>query len=343
VIRLDRIGDVVLSTPVLQSLRQSFPSAHLAMMVRPVCRELIEGNPSVDEVLLYDKDRIGRGLLNGLRFALGLRRHRFDTALVLHPTVRSHLLVWLAGIPVRIGYARKAGGLLTHRLAHRKQEGAKSEADYALDMLRVFGIDPPAPPPFVPVDPGHARRIDQWLREQGLGAETRLVAVHPASSARSKRWAPERFAEVADRLAQERATRVVLIGAEADAAHTQAMAGAMRSRPLDLSGKLSLGELAALLARCRLLIANDSGPVHIAAAVGTPVVAIFGRNQPGLGARRWGPLGAGHVVLQKDVGCPTCPAEDCRIDFLCLSALTVDEVYAAAQAVLGRPPAPARP
>lgn len=336
VIRLDRIGDVVLSTPVLQALREAFPSAHLAMMVRPACRELVEGNPHLNEVLVYDKDRIGRGWLSGLRFALGLRRYRFDAALVLHPTVRSHLLVWLAGIPVRIGYGRKAGWLLTHRLAHRKQEGAKSEAEYALEMLRVLGIDPPAPRPFVPVHPESTHRVAEWLSGAGIEPQETLVAVHPAASARSKRWSPERFAEVADRLIEEGRVRVILVGGAGDSAQVAAVERLMRHRPVNAAGALSLGELAALLSRCRLLIANDSGPVHIAAAVGTPVVAIFGRNQPGLGATRWGPVGAGHVVLQKDVGCPTCLAERCRIDFLCLSTLQADEVYQAAVSVLER-------
>ncbi|MBI3324562.1 MAG: glycosyltransferase family 9 protein [Candidatus Omnitrophica bacterium] len=342
VIRLDRIGDVVLSTPVIQALREAFPSAFIAMMVRPVCRELVEGNPSLNEVVLYDKDGAHRGWLGGLRFALGLRRFGFDTALVLHPTVRSHVMVWLAGIPARIGYGRKAGWLLTRRLPHRKHEGAKSEAAYALEMLRAVGIEPAQPPPapLVPIRPEAQARVDAWLMQQGIAPGQLAIAVHPAASARSKRWSAERFAEVADRLIAQHQARIVLIAGPRDAGQAQAMERAMRHRAVSAVGQLSLGELACLFVRCRLLIANDSGPVHIAAAVGTPVVAIFGRNQPGLGATRWGPVGPGHTILQKDVGCPTCLAERCQINFLCLSALPVEEVYAAACAVLDRPETP---
>jgi ADP-heptose:LPS heptosyltransferase len=114
----------------------------------------------------------------------------------------------------------------------------------------------------------------------------------------------------------------------------------MRRPALNLAGRLSVAELAALLARCRLLVSNDSGPVHVAAAVGTPVIAIFGRNQRGLSPRRWRPLGEGHAVLHKDVGCVTCLAHECDIGFQCLTALGVEEVYEAAVRALDRAEAP---
>lgn len=337
VIRLDRIGDVVLSTPVLQALRTAYPDAFLAMMVRPVCRELLDGHPALNEVIIYDKDGRHRSLLGTIAFAQRLRRYRFETAIVLHPSNRSHWIPWLTGIPTRIGYDRKSAWLLTHRLPHRKQEGAKHEAEYALEMLQAFGIEPPAPKPVIPVRPPAVQRVDQLLREQGIDAACGLIAIHPSASCISKRWMPERFAQVADRLIEERALQVVLVAGPEDVAHTVAVERGMRHRPLNLAGKLSVGELAALLARCRLLLSNDSGPVHIAAAVGTPAVAIFGRNQRGLSPARWGPLGPGHVVLHKEVGCEVCLAHNCVIDFKCLTEWSVDEVYQAAVSVLARP------
>jgi len=109
----------------------------------------------------------------------------------------------------------------------------------------------------------------------------------------------------------------------------------MRQPVLNLAGRLSVAELAALLRRCRCLLSNDSGPVHIAAAVGIPVVDLFGRNQAGLSPQRWGPLGDGHLILHKEVGCVTCLAHNCDIGFLCLTSLSVDEVYRAVVTVLG--------
>ncbi|MDP3722063.1 MAG: lipopolysaccharide heptosyltransferase II [Candidatus Omnitrophota bacterium] len=345
VIRLDRIGDVVLSTPVFQALRRQFPHAFIAAMVRPACRDVVEGHPALDEVILYDKDGRHRRLTETIRFARRLRRTAFDTALILHPTNRSHWITWLAGIPVRIGYDRKSAWLLTHRIPHRKHEGVQHEAAYTLEMLRVFDpaigpgglhIPPPPPEPLIRIHPQAEQRVDVLLAEVAIQPADRLVAVHPSASCVSKRWLPERFAEVADRLIEERGVRVCLVAGEDDVLYALRVAQAMRRPAVNLAGRLSLGELAALLRRCRLLISNDSGPVHVAAAVGTTVVDLFGRNQRGLSPARWGPIGQGHVILHKEVGCVTCLAHRCDIGFLCLTSLSVEEVYQASVAVLDR-------
>jgi len=320
----------------VQELRSHWPHAFIAMMVRPPCRELVEGNPALDDVIEYDRDGLHHSVPRTIRFAQQLRRHRFDTALILHPTNRSHWIPWLAGIPVRIGYDRKCAWLLTHRLPHRKQEGAKHEAAYTLELLEPLGIQPGAPRPVVPIQPNAARRVEELLGSMGVGPADRLVAVHPSASCISKRWMADRFAAVADRLAAQQGARICLIAGVEDMRAADAMAQAARSPLLNFAGQLSVGELAALLHRCRLLISNDSGPVHIAAAVGTPVVDIFGRNQRGLSPLRWGPLGEGHIVLHKEVGCVTCLAHDCDIDFLCLKTLSIEEVYEAAVTVLNR-------
>jgi heptosyltransferase-2 len=337
VIRLDRLGDVVLSTPVPQALREQFPHAFIALMVRPACRELVQGHPAIDEVLVYDKDGRHHGVRATIRFARGLARYEFDTAIVLHPSNRSHWIPWLAGIPVRIGYDRKGGWLLTHRLPHRKQEGRKHEALYSLELLRGLGIAAPAElRPIVPVQPDAAARIERWLADGSVRPDEAIVAVHPSASCVSKRWMPERFAAVADRLITEQRVRVALVAGPEDVGCAREVVRVMRQPVLDLAGRLGVGELAALLARCRLLISNDSGPVHVAAAVGTPVVAIFGRNQQGLSPLRWGPLGEGHIILHKEVGCVTCLAHRCDIGFLCLTSLSEDEVYRAAVSILNK-------
>jgi ADP-heptose:LPS heptosyltransferase len=165
-----------------------------------------------------------------------------------------------------------------------------------------------------------------------------LVAIHPSASDRSKRWMPERFASVADQLIDTRRATIVLVAGASDAIDAQAVERQMRHRPLNLAGRLSVGELAALLRRCRALISNDSAPVHVAAAVGTPVIAIFGRTQPGLGARRWGPLGEQHLVLQTDGPCERARPHDCDVERCRLLALGVAEVYQAATSLLDRVP-----
>ncbi len=340
VIRLDRLGDVILSTPVLEALRHRFPHVFIAMLVRPLCQDAIVGNPFVNDVLLYDKDQAQHGVWATIRFARALRRYQFDTALVLHPSNRSHWIPWLARIPVRIGYHRKLPWLLTHRLAHRKQEGRQHESAYTLEMLQVFGITSVAPAPHVTVQASAAKRIEELLGESGIAPSDRLVGIHPSASCISKRWLPERFADVADRLVVQERAKICVVAGEADTIHAHAVIQRMRQPALNLAGRLNVAELAALLRRCQVLISNDSGPVHVAAAVGTPVVAIFGRNQRGLSPQRWGPIGDSHVILHKEVGCVTCLAHACDIEFLCLTALTADEVFRAVVSVLHKRPEP---
>lgn len=337
VIRLDRLGDVVLSTPVLRVLRQQFPHAFIAMMVRPSCRDVIEGHPLLNESIIYEKETRHRGLLATFLFARKLKRYEFDTALILHPSARSHWIAFLAGIPNRVGFNRKSAWLLTRRLPHQKQEGKKHEAAYTLEMLQVFGITPPpAPEPSIVVQESAQRRVAVLLEQAGISRE-RLVAIHPSASCVSKRWMPDRFAQVADRLVASCNVRICLVAGAEDAPYANAVASAMQAPVLNLAGRLTVAELAALLQRSALLLSNDSGPVHMAAALGTPVVDIFGRNQRGLSPLRWGPIGKNHIVLHKEVGCVTCLAHACDIGFLCLTALPVDEVFDAVKNVLDRP------
>lgn len=337
VVRLDRIGDVVLSTPVLQALRASFPQAFIAMMVRSACQEILEGNPYCDQILAYDKEGAHHSAWQTIKFALGLRKWKFDTALLLHPSNRSHWIPFLAAIPVRIGYNRKQPWLLTHRMPHNKQEGVFHEAEYSLQLLQVFGVAAMAPKPYVAVLPQAVKRLEERLASASISAQDVLVAIHPSASCISKRWMPQRFAAVADRLMKEQGVKICLIAGKEEAAIARQVAQAMHSPAVDLAGQLTLSELAALMRRCTLLISNDSGPVHVAAAVGTPVVDIFGRNERGLSPKRWGPLGSGHRIIHKEVGCVTCLAHRCDIRFLCLSAITAEDVYEAAVAIITNP------
>ncbi len=341
ILRLDRIGDVVLSTPVLRVLRQAFPHAHLAMMVRPVCRGLVEGHPDLNEVLLYDRDEQHRGWWATVQFAQALRARQFDTALILHPSNRSHVIPWLAEIPRRVGYNRKAGWLLTQQVPHLKHLGTRHESDYTLDVVRALGMAVDRVPPPSVAQPREARvAVARWLAARGVGPSDFLIALHPSASDDAKRWPADRFAQLGDRLHGDTRLRVIVVGGPEETSHAREVIRQMQTGPLDACGQLSLAELAALFERCRVLISNDSGPVHIAAAVGTSVVALFGRNQPGLGPVRWAPVGLRHVVLHKDKqagGGRVCTNPQCAREFLDITTLTVDEVAVAARGLLTTP------
>ena len=327
--RTDRIGDVVLSTPVIRNLRRAFPGAYLGMMVRPEHRELVEGNPDLNAVILYDKACAEKGIAGNLRFARRLGEHRFDTALILHSTHRVILAAWLAGIRRRIGYARRLPWLLTDAIPDVKREGNRHELEYNLDLLRFLGVESRERALFVPTRPEQEQAVEAFLRRQGIHGEKPLVILHPGASCPSKRWPAARFAAVGDRLTQELGARVMVIAGPDGVAQGEAVLRRMREKAVGALARFSLGELVCLFRRAACVVSNDSGPVHLAGAAGTPVVSIFGRWGGGLSPTRWGPTGPNGVVLHHDVGCRPCLAHRCTIGFICLEAVTVEEVMAA--------------
>lgn len=334
IVRTDRIGDVLLSTPVIKALRRHFPQSYIAVMVRPYARDIVLGNPYLDEVIVYDKYGRERSLYRTIQFAWGLRKKRFDLALILHPTNRVNLVTFLAGISKRIGFNRKLGFLVTDKIEHKKQEGKKHELEYTLDVVRRLGISAEDRSLFMPIRKDSEIYIEKFLTSSGVQEGKRLIALHPGASCPSKLWPVERFAQVADKLIDEFKLKAVVVAGPDDVETGKGLVKLIRSSCIDAVGKTTVSQLASLLRRCCLFISNDSGPVHIATAVGVPVVAVFGRKQPGLSPRRWGPTGEHDVILHKDVGCDECLAHNCEKGFACLQAVSTEEVVSAARKLL---------
>jgi len=335
IVRLDRVGDLIVSLPAVEAVRERFPEAHMAMMVRPYTHSLIESHPMIDEVIPYFYERGGRhsGPLGNLRFIWEIARRRFDIALILHPGERSHLVPFLAGIPYRIGFRSNFSSTLTRSIPDQRHLGAKHEAEYALDIVRAFGIEPGFEKPVPQLSVYVLERRDMQSRLESLfGEARRIIAIHAGASCPSKRWPVERFGEVGRALwAQDYG--IAIVGGAEEHELGQRLASDIPGA-VNLAGALSLAELPVFFSCCDLLIANDSGPVHVAAAVGVRVVSIFGRTDPGLGPRRWRPLGEGHEVIFKDPGCVVCLAHRCPINFECLQRVESSEVLTAAYKLL---------
>jgi len=328
VTRADRLGDLVLSTPVFEALGRSFPEAHIACLTFLENRQIVEGNPFLSEVILYDKKGTEKGWLGNLVFARRLAKRRFDVVIHLHPTNRMHLVSWLAGIPERIGYRKKNSWALTHTLPDEKSEGLKHEAEYNFDLLKFLGVEKPATlQPFFPLRERDETSLTYLLRNLDWDGKEPFAVLNPSASCPSKIWPADRFARLADRLREEYRLKIALIGSNSDRQFAEKVKRYAAKPVMDLSGRLSLGMLGWLLKKARVLISNDSGPVHVAQAVGTPVISIFGRNLAGLSPKRWGPLGERGKVVHKEVACPVCLAHRCQINFLCLDVVSVDEVF----------------
>lgn len=331
--RTDRLGDLILTTPAIKAVRSAYPDAHIAMIVRPYAEEVLRDNPYIDEIIMYDKYGRHKSAWAAFWFAISLRKRGFDRAVIFHPTNRMHIAAYIANIPRRIGYDNKMGFLLTDRIRNIKHLGQKHERDYALDMLKALGIDSEEKKLFMPVDDNDISMAEKFLSDNGIKKNDKFIVIHPGASCASKVWPSERFAKLADTLIERHNVKVVIVGGseERDAFCAGTVCRFMKNEAVSLAGKLNIRTLAALIKRSTLFISNDSGPVHAAVAVGTPVIDIFGRALPGLSPLRWGPLGLKDIVIHKDAGCKDrCLAHNCKKSFACLRAISVDDVYNAA-------------
>ncbi len=334
VVRTDRIGDVILTTPSFEALRKTYPQAKISVLVAPETAEIVEGNPNIDEVIIDDKKKAHKGWKIFKLVSL-LREKKFDLAVIFHTKNRTNLLCFLAGIPHRLGYRNnKLGFLLTKPVKDVRAEGKKHEVEYCLELLKHVGvIDADASRLFMPI----RRESEEWalnfLRTCHAENSKPLICVHPAASCISKRWPAKKFAELINLLVPKYKAAIILIGGLDAEVIVREIMKDIHAPVVDAVGKTSVSQLASLLKKSHLLISNDSGPVHVAAAVGTSVVSIFGRNQAGLSPQRWRPLGKNDIVLHKEVGCSICLAHRCDIEFKCLEAITPPEALEAVDAI----------
>lgn len=317
VIRTDRLGETVLMLPALHLLRQAFPRCRLTFMVHPQLQELFADHSELDEVL-PEPACSGAWWSRAWQLSLRWRSQDADLIVIANPRKEYHLAAWLAGIPIRVGYDRKWGGLLTHRLADRKALGGCHEITYNISLLASLKLPlQEAPVLTLPISQQAEEYVSQLMNRLGVGSDKRLVSVHPWTSNPKKQWPLERFRMLLDRLGRTLGVRPVLIGGPQECTRADEVLPDASPRLINLIGQFSLKELAACLRRTRLLITNDSGPMHLAAAVGTPVVALFGTGDTGSHPGRWGPWGSGHTVIHKP-----------------LEQITVEEVLVAAQRYL---------
>jgi lipopolysaccharide heptosyltransferase II len=343
VIKPAALGDVLQATAALAALRQGLPRARLALAVGTWSRPAIEGNPDVDEVI--DCGAFGTpgryGWREVWRFARSLRKRQFDLAVVLDRSPKVAVSPWLAGIRHRAGIDSAGRGFaLTVRVPWDRP---RHEAELMLDVIRALGITPSDEVRTRYVPSAESRRFaTRVLEEWGLDGHFPLVVVHPGGANNpgmvmpEKRWPAPKFAALADRLIADLDARVIMVGHGADQPLARQMRLAMRHRPVDLVGQTSLSQLAGLLERCHLYVGNDSAPLHLAAAVGTPVLGFFGPTDPAI----YGPYRAMGALLVHPQACsqrrpfargPVQACPRCR----CVDLISVEEAVGAAAQIVG--------
>ncbi len=327
------IGDAVLTTPALAALRAGFPQAKITLLAKPAVAELLQCHPALDDIVLYRDPGPHAGLGGKLSLAIQLNRGRYDLAILLQNAFEAAAVTALAGIPNRYGYATDGRSLLlTHRVPLTPKIRRKHQVEYYLELLKPLGLPVGPAAPTLRTTPGEDAAAGKHLEAFGVKPDQVVIGLNPGSVYGSaKRWLPERFAQVADRLAAEHEACVLIFGGKGEEDLGSAIAGMMTAPTVVFSGRTTVRQLMALVKRCRLFITNDTGPMHIAGAFGVPLVAIFGPTNPATTS----PYGPGHELVRHPVECSPCLLRECPIDHRCMLSIGVDEVYGAAARQLG--------
>ncbi len=335
------LGDAVMTAPAMERLRASFPDAHIALLATPLTAGLFQGSPLVNEVIEYRRRENG---VKAFFDAVGqIRQRRFDLALLFQNAFEAALLASLGGIKQRIGFAEQGRSLLlTHKLHRGAENRNRHQTNDYLDIVaecervclgEIFKPANEKPLPSLVATSVQRRAAKDKLVQFAIADRRPLIALNTgATNSRAKCWPANYFAELADRLAEELNAQIVLIGGAAEREYADNVFSQItKGRPVNLAGKTSMPELIGLLAECDLLVSNDTGPAHVAAALGTPTLTIFGPTNE----FETSPSGLRSELIRADgIECARCMHRDCPIDHRCMTRIAANDVLARARKLL---------
>ncbi|MBF0478615.1 MAG: glycosyltransferase family 9 protein [Candidatus Omnitrophica bacterium] len=326
VVRTDRIGDVILTTPAFKALRLAYPEAKISLLVSSVTYPLVFQNPYVNEILMVDREGRHNGFWGFWKLVFEIRKRKFDLAVIYHTKRWTNWLVYFAGIPARCGYKDKhAGSLLTIPVEDHRYLGEVHESQYCLDLLKVLGVEQGDLELHISIDPAAQQWAEKFWKDKFKEGKKKVL-FHVGASDPGKVWPAEYFVQLINMVKQEWNAVCVLVG-NFEAQHKAEIIIKQCSDVVDLTSQTSVSQLVSLIKQSDILISNDSGPIHIAAALNAPVVAIFVRNQPGINPERWYPLGEKSLFIA--------PPKDMSVSFLkagdgesvYLKKITPEEVF----------------
>ncbi|MBI5788223.1 MAG: putative lipopolysaccharide heptosyltransferase III [Candidatus Schekmanbacteria bacterium] len=336
VIKLRKIGDVLLCVPAVRALKEHWPDCSVSALVNKGTEEMLSGNPWLDEVLIFDRAVKKKYFLSSLAAQWDLirqiRQKHFDIIVDLTSGDRPAIIAALSGAKYRIGHDPRGKGFFGKKFLYTQlvpfNGKEKHIVESNLDVVRLLGIDPKDKSVSINISSADQTQADKWLAGAGFPPDKKIIHFHPTSDWLFKCWTDEAAAQLLDYLQLERGYKVVVTSSPA-AKEIDKLNNILRlaqSKPLNLAGRTSLKQLAAVSSRSRLFIGMDSAPMHIAAAVGTPVVALFGPS----GEHMWRPWGDGHTVITKGMPCRPCGKDGCNGSkrSKCLEDISVDEVKA---------------
>ena len=320
------IGDVVMSLPAMEALKANFPDSNVTVLAKPWVKDLLEDTPWVSEILLYEPDR---GPLNKAKSVIAtarrIKQRGYDVAFLFQNAFEAALLVWLGRIGRRVGYRIDGrGALLTHGVAPDKDTRAAHQVEYYLNLLRQVGLDAPTKDPVLSMPYVRTKRARELIRHRGGASGHVTVGIGPgAIYGQAKRWPADRFARLADIAAERWKANILIFGSEKEKHIGESVQETMKQPCINLCGNTSLKEAMELLSACDFFVTNDSGLMHVSAALGVPTLAIFGSTDP----MATGPRGPKTRVVRHEVDCAPCLRTSCPTDFRCMLSVEVEEVW----------------
>ena len=335
VVQTSFLGDTVLTLPLLSEIKRRFPSSQLSLLCTPLGQALLAGHPAVDETIVDDKRSADRGWLGLWRKAKLLKKKGFTMALCPHKSFRSGLLLFLAKIPYRVGFAQSKSSFLFHVRVNRN--AGRHDVERTLSILEGLGIQTEECERGLdlPITAETQQEVAQRLRSLGVDTSRLLVGLHPGSVWATKRWSAEGFARLIGMLKERYPCEILLFGGSEDAQVIAQVQNLCGGRAVSLVERIALSELPAALGLCKVLVTNDSGPMHIAVARAVPVVAIFCATTPALG---FYPYSSKAIVLEKDLPCRPCSSHGGRRCPLgtedCIRLIGPEQVFQAVERLL---------
>ncbi len=327
------IGDAIMTTPAVRTIRQNFPDADITLLALPWVADVFAACPHIDHIFIYHKNGRYQGLRGKIRLAADLRAEHFDLTILLQNAFEAALITTLARIPVRAGYTTDGRGiLLTHGIHKHPDIGSKHQVHYYQEMLRGLGLQPGPDSLELFLEPSAIQEAEALLEKAVQGREVPIIGLNPgAAYGPAKRWPVRKYGELGRQLAIATDGLILIFGTEEDREAAAEISEAADERVLDLTGKTSLALALACIDRCQVFVTNDSGLMHVAAALHTPLVAIFGSTDH----IATGPYSDKATIIRKPLDCSPCMKTHCpKEHFQCMEQITVDEVAEAALKLL---------
>jgi lipopolysaccharide heptosyltransferase II len=322
-IRLGSLGDVVLTLPVVEAVRNSFPNAYITMLVGDKCADIVSADPRFDEIIVIKRDAKGKdGLVEMRRVIALLRDRKFDVSIDMQRKFRTAYLAYQGKVKTRIGYHQPGGFLCNVKIPDKIN---KLSVDRNLDLIKPLGIDSADRIPKIHLSDKDRDFAKKIFEPYSLLSGKKVLGIFPGAGWRPKCWMPDRFAKVADLAMQNDNARVIIFCGPGEADIVDEVVSNMKAEPIAMKEKVTQRQLSAMIERCDVMLSNDTGPMHISVAVGTATIALFGPGDH----IKFQPIGERHATIRKDVPCSPCKQLDKCKDNICMKSITVDEVWEA--------------